>query len=64
MQPFIDTRNPYEVTRKIFAGCDSIYQEEIAKAKRRRLRNQFKKFIKSENAKQKHKLKLIDKFYK
>ena len=45
MQPFTDTRNPYEVTRKIFADCDGIYKEEIAKAKRKRLRKRFKRFI-------------------
>ena len=67
MQPFIDTRDNYEVTRKIFADCESIYQYEREKIRRKKLKKQLHDYIKRRyitTGKINLKLKLIDKFYK
>jgi len=34
-----------EIVQRIFAECESIYQEERAKIKRKKLRKRFKRFI-------------------
>ena len=58
-----------DVLRRIFAETDRICQEERDKTKRKELRKRFKGFKTMQvydvrSAKQNHKLKLIDKFYK
>ena len=65
MQPFIDTRNNYEVTRKIFADCESIYQYEREKIRRKKLRKQLNDYIKRRylmTSKTNLKLKFINQF--
>ena len=42
---YFDTRNNREVIRQIFIDCKSIYKVDIEKAKRKRLKKKFKRFI-------------------
>ena len=67
MQPFIDTRDKREVVKKIFEECESIYQYEREKIRRKKLRKQLNEYREHRHlttGKTNLRLKLIDKFYK